>query len=165
MKKIGTFLVLVLLTVSAFSQSYERMETRFLKTVPSAEDSTAFVELGKQKAKSLFDRTQFYVQNTSNRANQDYVRNTIPDLFYVEPGDSLQVDEIITAVQEVQSNLNGKPVQLRCVDKEGYLGKIETVNCKPKMEFNLVLKKIVKTFGSKSEEVWEVFLNEPVVIP
>ena len=163
--KVAVLILVMACTFGANAQSYDQMETRFYKPVLNEIDSTAFIELGKQKAQSLFYQTDLYLQNTGNTSNQSYIANRIPDLFYVEPGDSLQLDSLMITVQQIQNNLKGKPVQLRCIEKEGFLGKIETTNTNPKLELNLVLKKIVKTFGNKSEEVWDVFLNEPVVIP
>ena len=57
----------------------------------------------------------------------------------------------------------GGPVKLRCTEKEGFLGMVETTNTTPAFQFNLVLKKVIKPFGDAKEEVWDVFLSEPVV--
>ena len=143
-------------------QSYDAMSTRFYKPAPDVNDTAAFRAIGQQRAQSLFERSSIHAQNMSNRANQVYIENSIPDLFYVPDGDSLDVDELMHQIQLAVVAGDG-PVQLRCTEKAGFLGVVETTNTTPAFQFNLVLKKVLKPFGEAKEEVWDVFLSEPVI--
>ena len=143
-------------------QSYDAMNARFYKKAPDVNDTVAFRAIGQQRAQSLFERSSIHAKNMSNRANQVYIENTIPDLFHVEDGDSLDVDGLMAQIQQASID-GGGPVKLRCTEKEGFLGMVETTNTTPAFQFNLVLKKVIKPFGDAKEEVWDVFLSEPVV--
>jgi len=150
--------------VSAQSESYKKMENRFLKQGLSAEDSAAFRAQGIQKAQSLFDQTNLYMQNTGNASNQAYIATRIPDLFYVPPGEELNLEPLMQAIQKIQTNQKKSAVPMFVVlPVDGYLGKIESTNTKPKLEFFMVLMQAPKRFGSKEEMVWQVFLAEPMV--
>ncbi len=144
-------------------QSYDAMTSRFYKPAPDVKDTAAFRAIGQQRAQSLFERSAIHAQNASNYANQVYIENSIPDLFFVPKGDSLDVTGLMHQIQLAEVEGNG-PVQLRCIEKEGYLGLVETINTQPQFQFNLVLKKVIKLFGEAKEEVWEVFLSEPEVV-
>ena len=163
MNKIAVLIFALVCTFSANAQSYDQLETRFYKPVLNEIDSTAFIELGKQKAQSLFYQTDLYLQNTGNSSNQSYIANRIPDLFYVEEGDSLDVGGLMRQIQSAEVG-GGGPVLLRCTESSDFLGVVETTNTKPKFAFNLVLKKVLKPFGDAQEEVWEVFLSEPIIL-
>jgi hypothetical protein len=147
----------------AQSESYKKMENRFLKPALTSQDSAAFRTQGIQKAQSLFDQTKLYVQNSGNVSNQAYIANRIPELFYVPEGEHLDLDPLMDAIKKIQSSKTPvTPIFVLRAEK-GYLGKIETTNTLPKLEFFLVLMQAPKRFGSKEEMVWQVFLAEPVV--
>lgn len=150
-------------TVSAQSEGYKQMENRFLKRGLTAEDSAAFRAQGIQKAQSLFDQTNLYVQNSGNASNQAYIVNRIPDLFYVPAGEELDLEPLMDAVKKIQSSKKQETPIFVVLPEKGYLGRIETTNTAPKLEFFLVLMQAPKRFGTKEEMVWQVFLAEPVV--
>lgn len=158
MNKLYTLCFLLMAFQSAFSQStsYGTLETRFNKEELSAEDSTAFINQGKQKAQSLFALTNFYLSNRDNSSNQRYISRGFTEIFYVAPGDSLDVDSITTVIR--QANIEGPQVKFNITEESGYLAKLTTTNSNPEYEFYLVLMKVKKKFGSSEEEVWEVFL-------
>ena len=143
-------------------QSYDDMSSRFYKKAPDVKDTAAFRAIGQQRAQSLFERSSIHEKNVSNHANQVYIERSIPDLFHVEEGDTLDVSALMVQIQSAEVD-GGGPVLLRCTEKSGFLGVVETTNTKPKFQFNLVLKKVIKPFGDDKEEVWDVFLSEPLV--
>lgn len=146
-------------TVAAQSVDYSSLEKRFVKTELTTEDTTAFRRVGEQKVRQLFDKGRFYNQNTGNTSNQAYVKQQIPDLFYVPEGDTLDVDSILRAIE--QAELQTPSIELITKPKPGYLGVVETVNCRPEFLFHLVLMQIPKKFGNEREMVWQVFLHGP----
>jgi hypothetical protein len=156
-------LILVFAGLMLNAQSYEAMETRFVKKQLTAEDSAAFVTQGLQKAQSLFYQTDLYMRNTGNSSNQAYIANRIPDLFFVPDGDSLDLDPLMIAINTIQGSKNYKEPTFKVSEFDGYLAKLETTNTKPKLEFFLVLMQAPKQFGKKKEQVWQVFLSEPVI--
>jgi hypothetical protein len=155
--------LLIVLAVSAIagaqSVDYSSLERRFVKTELTNEDTAAFRRVGEQKVRQLFDKGDFYSQNANNLSNQAYVKQQIPDLFYVSPGDSLDVDSILRAIEKAKQKT--QPVELITTPKSGYLGMVQTVNSRPEFIFHLVLMQIPKQFGKEEEMVWQVFLHEP----
>jgi hypothetical protein len=149
--------------VNAQSEGYKKMENRFTKRGLSSDDSAAFRAQGIQKAQSLFDQTNLYVQNTGNVSNQTYIANRIPDLFYVPESEELDLEPLMNAIKKIQSSKKQAAPLFVVLPQKGYLGKIETTNTVPKLEFFLVLMQAPKRFGNKEEMVWQVFLAEPVV--
>ena len=145
------------------AQSYDQMETRFVKKKLTKQDSAAFIESGIQKAQSLFGQTDLYWSNSGNASNQAYIATRIPDLFYVAKGDSLDLEPLMAAIKKIQSHKNYTQPKFKLTEAKGYLGKITTTNTDPKLEFFLVLLRAPKRFGSEEEKVWQVFLAEPVV--
>ena len=160
-----TLLTLFVFTYTLFgnAQSYETMETRFVKKQLTAEDSAAFVTQGLQKAQSLFYQTDLYMRNTGNTSNQAYIANRIPDLFFVPEGHSLDLDPLMEAINKIQGAKKYKEPTFKVTGADGYLAKLETTNTKPKLEFFLVLMQAPKQFGKKKEQVWQVFLAEPTI--
>ncbi len=159
-------LVLLLLVMSNFiaaQSSYDTMENRFVKKRLTAQDSAAFKTQGLQKAQSLFYQTTLWSQNAGNTSNQTYIADRIPDLFYVAEGDSLDLEPLMAAISKIQNGKVQVEPEFKLSKAKGYLGKVETTNTKPKLEFFLVLMQAPKRFGSEEEKVWQVFLAEPIV--
>ncbi len=156
-------LLLVMSNLLAAQSSYDSMEKRFVKRGLTPEDSAAFKTQGLQKAQSLFDQTNLWTQNSGNTSNQTYIANRIPELFYVPEGDSLDLEPLMAAISKIQNSKIRVEPEFKLSKAKGYLGKVETTNTKPKLEFFLVLMQAPKRFGSKEELVWQVFLAEPVV--
>jgi hypothetical protein len=153
-------MVAVAATVGAQSVDYPSLEKRFVKAEPEARDTVAFRTLGEQKVRQLFDKSHFFSQNYSSTSNQAYVKQQIPELFYMAPGDTLDVSELIRSIEQAKLS-HGQSVELRTEPSEGYLGLTQTLNCEPKFTFYLVLMQIPKKFGDKQEMVWQVFLHKP----
>lgn len=164
MSSIKTLMTLIMLAAvsiaGAQSVDYSRLEKRFVKTDLTAQDTAAFRETGEQKVRQLFDKGNFYNQNQSNLSNQAYVKQQIPDLFYVPPGDTLDVDALLLDIERAKQK-QPRAIELSTKPADGYLGVTETVNCDPKFIFYLVLMQIPKQFGNEREPVWQVFLHQP----
>jgi hypothetical protein len=164
-----TGVVLLLLAMIGFSpvvsaqSSYDAMEKRFVKKQLTAQDSAAFITQGVQKAQSLFYQTDLWSRNAGNTSNQAYIADRMPELFYVAKGDSLNLQPLREAINTIQRGKTYSQPEFKVSKAKGYLGKLETTNTKPKLEFFLVLLKAPKQFGTEEELVWQVFLAEPVV--
>jgi hypothetical protein len=150
------------ISLPAQDVNYSNLEKRFVKKELTSDDTLAFRKVGEQKVEQLFDKSQFYSQNYSNTSNQVYVKQQIPDLFYVPPGDSLDVTGLVRAIEQAESKQNGT-VKLQTKPRSGYLGMVETLNYDPKFTFYLVLMQIPKSFGKEQELVWQVFLHKPEI--
>jgi hypothetical protein len=144
------------------SDSYGAMENRFTKTKLTAADSTAFRETGYLKAQSLFEYGDVYISNYSNAANQAYVIQRVPDLFYIAEGDTLNTDSVMMMVNVMIENERPKPIKLELTDKEGVLGHVVTKTKKLHFEADIVLVKEPKKFGNTEEKIWQVFLANPI---
>ncbi len=94
--------------MQAQNVDYSNMEKRFVKKELSAQDTVAFREVGEQKVQQLFDKSHFYSQNYSNTSNQVYAKQQIPNLFYVAPGDTLDVNELVLAIERLESKQTGQ---------------------------------------------------------
>ncbi len=159
-----TLLMLIFLLPALSAQSYEQLETRFVKKQPTTTDSTAFIKQGVQKAQSLFYQTDLYMRNAGNVSNQAYIADQMPDLFYVPEGDSLDLQPLREAISKIQGSKKYTQPKFKTSEVPGYLAKLETTNTKPKLEFFLVLMKAPKRFGKEEELVWQVFLAKPVIL-
>jgi len=149
-------------TQAQTSDSYGAIENRFTKSKLSAADSTAFRESGYLKAKSLFEYGDVYISNSSNAANQAYVIQRVPDLFYIAEGDTLNTDSVMMMVNVIIENERPKPIKLELTEKEGVLGHVATKTKKLHFEADIILVKEPKKFGNTEEKIWQVFLANPV---
>lgn len=163
MKAIKTIVVfaLCLYSFGLEAQSYGEMQTRFEKKKLEPADSAAFIQTGVQKAKSLFEYNDVYLQNSANRSNQMYVEQKAPELFYVEKGDTTNLDAVMMQTRAIVQKQNGKPVEIEYSKKDGVLGHVTTIDTDPVFQADLVLVQIKKSFGSTSKKVWQVFLANP----
>jgi hypothetical protein len=143
------------------AQSYDMMQNRFEKKKLDPADSAAFIQSGIQKARSLFEYNDVYLQNSANRSNQMYVEQKAPELFYLEEGDSTDLDAVMTQTRAIVKKQKGKPVEIQYTEKEGVLGQVTSVNTDPIFQADLVLIQIEKSFGKTSKKVWQVFLTNP----
>jgi len=160
-KVVALFIMLALsATAAAQSVDYSSLEKRFVKSKPDAQDTLAFRETGEQKVRQLFDKGRFYVENSSNHSNQAYVKRQIPDLFYVPPGDTLDVEALLNDIEQAKKT-DPDAVELTTGPAVGFLGITETLNREPKFSFYLVLMQVPKKFGAEQEMVWQVFLQKP----
>ena len=75
---IGAFCMLGFAGIAQTNNSYGAMQTRFEKKTLDHADSAAFVQSGIQKAQSLFEYNDVYLQNSTNRSNQMYVEQKAP---------------------------------------------------------------------------------------
>lgn len=148
-----------LATIMASGQSYSTMESRFNRSQLTEDDSTAFINQGRQKARSLFDLGKLYVSNSGRSSNQSYIQRGTNNIFYVEEGDSVDTEDILERTSEATST-DGEPIRFKLEDAEGYLAKISTINSDPPFIFYLVLAQVVKSFGDEEEKVWDVMLKE-----
>lgn len=158
-------LAAILVSSQAWAQTnsdYVNMEKRFVKKELTAQDTAAFRKSGEQRVRQLFDKGNFYIQNSSNTSNQAYVKNQIPDLFYVPEGDTLDLNGLLEDIEKMKRN-HTEAIELSTKPADGFLGKVETLNCEPRFTFYLVLKQVPKKFGDKEEWVWQVFLHNPQV--
>ncbi len=153
-------MLLSIMGLQAQSSDYTTLEKRFVKKEPSAQDTVAFRELGEQKVRQLFDKSQFHSQNYSNASNQAYVKRQIPDLFYLHPGDSLDVNGLILTIEQAKLS-KAQAIELHTKPAKGYLGITQTLNSDPKFTFYLMLMQVPKNFGKEQEMVWQVFLHRP----
>lgn len=144
-------------------QSYGKLEKRFSKEKPTHEDSIAFRAQAMQKVQSLFYKSELYERNTGNLSNQSYIAQSLPEMFYVEEGDTLDLKPMLGAIAKIQNAKPKQNPQFEFTDQDGYLGKIETTNTKPKMSFLVSLMKAPKRFGQKEELIWQVFLLPPKI--
>ncbi len=162
MRTIKFLASLILLTAAiglkAQSVDYSGLEKRFVKDTPDARDTVAFRQLGEQKVRQLFDKSRFHAQNYSNTSNQVYIKQQIPDLFYIAPDDTLDVNGLLRAIEKAEI-LGDQTIALRTIPAKGFLGLTETLNCDPKFSFYLVLMQVPKNFGKEQELVWEVYLR------
>lgn len=145
--------------------NYREMESRFLSSELTAEDSAAFLLLGEQRVRQLFDKGGFYHSNANVTSNQAYVRQRAGDHFYPP----LRVQADVDALLEAMSGLRltgGMQIALQTRRHPSYFGVVETVNSDPKFTFYLAVEQIEKTFGPDDvERVWEVFLLLPQWVP
>lgn len=168
MKTFKTLLALAAILASSqawaqTSSDYVNMEKRFVKKELTPQDTAAFRKLGEQRVRQLFDKGNFYIQNSSNTSNQAYVKNQIPDLFYVPEGDTLDINGLLEDIEKMKRN-HLQEIELSTKPEKDFLGKVETLNCEPKFTFYLVLMQVPKKFGNKEEWVWQVFLHNPQVV-
>ena len=143
------------------NSSYEVMQSRFEKEILEPVDSAAFIQVGMQKAKSLFEYNTVYLQNSAKPSNQKYVEKKVPALFYVTEGDSVNIDVVMQKAQAIVEKQSGKPVDLKFEPKDGFLGQVYTVNTQPKFVADLIIVKVDKPFGRVTKKVWQVFLTNP----
>lgn len=143
--------------------SYEALENRFLKQRLSAQDSAAFKKQGLQKALSLFYKTDLYWSNSGNNSNQAYIAQSLPDMFYIAEGDSLDLAPLMAAINQIQTRKNYQEPQFKLTESSDYLAEVKTINTKPQLSFMLVLRQAPKKFGNSSEVVWQVFLAKPKI--
>lgn len=151
------------LSVILNGQSYSTMETRFNRAELTAEDSSAFIRSGLQKVEGLFDQADLYLSNSGRTSNQMYIANRVPDQFYVEEGDSLDVQALMNQLSEAMI-ATGQSIRLKFTPTDGYLGEVRTLNSVPAFVFYLVLRKMQKQFGDEKKEVWEVLMTRPRVV-
>jgi hypothetical protein len=145
--------------------NYREMESRFLSNELTAEDSAAFLLLGEQRVRQLFDKGGFYVSNANVTSNQMYVRQRAGDHFYPPLRKQEDVDALLEALSGLRLT-GGMQIALQTQKYPGGFGVVETTNSDPKFTFYLVLEQIEKTFGpSEIERVWEVFLILPQWMP
>lgn len=163
MNRLSLLLLVCTISHGLWSQSYERMEKRFVKSNLSADDSAAFIQAGIQKAYNLIDYTEVHYSNAGNLSNQKYVETKVTELFYVPEGETLNTDSIVTLVREVMQSKGGDGVSVVFTKKEGVLGHVATSGKKPKFEADLILVQKPKKFGKKTEAVWQVFMVNPVL--
>lgn len=153
-----------MLTFAATAQSntsYGEMQTRFEKKKLAPADSAAFIQSGIQKAQTLFEYGDVHVQNTMNRANQMYVEQKTPELFYTSESDTLDMTLVMSKVQTIVQNQSGESVTLIYSEKLGFLGQVTSVDTEPIFHADLILLKVKKSFGKTSKKVWQVFLTNP----
>lgn len=143
------------------AQSYGEMQTRFEKKKLESADSAAFIQSGIQKAKTLFEYNDVYLQNTANKSNQMYVEQKAPELFYLGEGDTTDLDVVMTQTRAIVKRQKGKPVEIEYGKKDGVLGHVTTIDTDPVFQADLVLVQIKKSFGSTSKKVWQVYLANP----
>lgn len=162
-------LYILLILVSGIHQlsaqsnsSYADIEDRFTKTELTKIDSLAFKEAGFQKAESLFEYGDVYIRNSSNESNQAYVINRVPDLFYVEEGDTLNTDSVMFLVNTMIKNEKPNSIDLTLVDKEGTLGHVFTSTKNLNFKADIIIVKSAKNFGDHEEIIWQVFLTNPI---
>jgi hypothetical protein len=156
-----TVFALCFSSLSLMAQSYGEMQTRFEKKKLEPADSAAFIESGIQKAKSLFEYNDVYLQNSTNHSNQRYVEQKAPELFYLEKGDATDLDAVMIQTRAIVQKQNGKPVEIEYGKKDGVLGHVTTIDTDPVFQADLVLVQIKKSFGSTSKKVWQVYLANP----
>lgn len=164
-------LILILLPQLVLAQSaskvgnYREMETRFLSSELTPDDSAAFLLLGEQRVRQLFDKGGFYLSNANITSNQAYVRERAGDHFYPP----LRVQEDVDALLESMSALRltgGMHIALKTKSHPSYFGVVETTNSEPSFTFYLALEQVDKTFGPEEvERIWEVFLILPQWLP
>jgi hypothetical protein len=143
------------------AQSYGSMQSRFEKKKLEPADSAAFIQSGIQKAQSLFEYNDVYLQNSTNRSNQMYVEQKAPELFYIEKDDTTNLDAVMTQTRAIVQKQNGKPVEIQYTEKEGVLGQVTSVDTDPTFTADLILLQVKKSFGTTSKKVWQVFLTNP----
>ena len=146
------------------NNSYDAMQNRFEKNTLEPADSAAFIQTGIQKAKTLFEYNDVYLQNSTAPTNQKYVKKKVPELFFVAEGDSLNIDLVMQKAQEIVRKQMGKPVELKFESKDGVLGRVSTLNTDPKFTADLILVKVNKPFGKMTKQVWQVYLSNPQFI-
>lgn len=144
------------------SGSYETIENRFTKTELSPTDSLAFQEAGFQKAKSLFEYGDVYRSNSNNVSNQAYVIKRVPDLFYVQEGDTLNTDSVMFLVNTMIANEKPNAISLTLINKDGTLGHVYTSTENLNFKADIIIVKAPKNFGNSEEKIWQVFLTNPL---
>ena len=144
------------------TSSYSEIEDRFTKTELTEADSLAFMKAGFQKAKSLFEYGDVYINNSSNLSNQAYVIKRVPDLFYIQEGDTLNTDSIMFLVNTMITNEKPNSIDLTLVDKDGTLGHVFTSTKNLNFKADIIIVKVPKNFGDSEEKIWQVFLTNPV---
>lgn len=154
---------LLLPGAALLGQSYGTMEKRFVKDQPTRQDTAAFRAQALQKVQSLFYKSELYERNTGNLSNQSYIAQSLPDMFYVPEGDTLDLKPMLAAIAKIQNAKRKQNPQFEFIDQDDYLGKIKTSNTKPKLSFLVTLMKAPKRFGNKEELIWQVFLIPPVI--
>lgn len=165
MKSLKILVSLLLFTcLSAQAQSsYESLERRFVRQDLSKKDSLAFIELGMQKAKSLFLRgNKLYLSNTHRPANQAYIQSTLPSLFRDGGADSLQIDSLFALLPRFRLAPNSSSVEFKVMESSERLCHLVSTNLSPQLELDLILVLQEKSFGSQRETIWQVFLANPV---
>jgi len=158
---IGAFCMLGFAGIAQTNNSYGAMQTRFEKKTLDHADSAAFVQSGIQKAQSLFEYNDVYLQNSTNRSNQMYVEQKAPELFYIEKGDTTNLDAVMTQARAIVQKQGGTPVEIQYTEKEGVLGQVTSVDTDPTFTADLILLQVKKSFGTTSKKVWQVFLANP----
>lgn len=163
MKTSVLLLWLLLPAASLVGQSYGTLEKRFLKDQPTRQDTAAFRAQALQKVQALFYKSDLYAQNSGKLSNQAYIAQSLPDMFYVPEGDTLNLEPMLEAIAKIQRGKSKVDPQFSLTEYAGYLGKIETLNTQPKLSFLVRLMKAPKTFGRKQELIWQVFLLPPQI--
>lgn len=160
MNRIHSTFVLLLLSVPMFSQSYSQLEDRFNRAEPTELDSSAYVNLGVQRAESLFELTDLYTRNSrnSNYNMQSRISERIQKSFKEPELSDSAVAVMVTKLRKAAPL--GQAVHFEHIDVNGTMGYVRAIDAAVPLEFNLILKKVVKKFGEESEEVWDVFLSE-----
>jgi hypothetical protein len=164
-KTLYIFLILIIGIHQLSAQntsSYADIENRFTKTELTKTDSIAFKKAGFQKAKSLFEYGDVYINNSSNVSNQAYVIKRVPDLFYVSEGDTLNTDSVMFLVNTMITNEKPNSIDLTLVDKEGTLGHVFTSTKNLNFKADIIIVKSPKNFGDSEEIIWQVFLTNPL---
>lgn len=163
--------LLFALPAGLFAQSagkvgnYDELENRFLKSELSHDDSAAFMLLGEQRVRQLFDKGGFYMSNANVSSNQAYVRQRAGDHFYPPLRKQEDVDALLEALSGLRLT-GGMQIALETRQQPGGFGVVETTNSDPQFTFYLALEQIEKTFGpNEIERVWEVFLVLPQWMP
>ncbi len=145
--------------------NYREMESRFLSSALTSDDTAAFLLLGEQRVRQLFDKGGFYHSNANVTSNQAYVRRRAGDHFYPP----LRVQEDVDTLLEAMSGLRltgGMQIALKTLRNPSGFGVVETTNSDPKFTFYLALEQVEKRFGpDEVERVWEVFLLLPKWMP
>ncbi|KAB2816562.1 hypothetical protein [Phaeocystidibacter marisrubri] len=161
MNKMYSTVWVMLLSIPMFSQSYSQLEGRFNRAEPTELDSSAYVNLGIQRAESLFELTNLYEQNNrrnSNYSMQSRISERIQKSFKDPELNDSAVAVMVTKIRRAAPA--GEAVHFEHVEEAGTLGYVRAIDAAVPLEFNLILKKVVKNFGEESEEVWDVFLSE-----
>jgi hypothetical protein len=143
--------------------SYKSLENRFEKKVLTAKDSAAFREQGLQKIRSLFYKAELYQRHKGNLSNQAYIAQSLPDMFYVEEGDTLDLQPMLRAIDQIQKSSSGSEAELKISAAPDYLAKVETLDTQPRLTYFLILKRAPKKFGDREQMLWQVFLSVPVI--
>lgn len=163
MNKIIALLFSGFISLASWAQSYQQMESRFNRVEPTKIDSAAYINLGIQRAESLFQLSNLHAQNMSsnmysNQSMQVRIEDRIQKSFTEPNLDDEGVQRVLTRIHEAAPN--GESIRFEHVKLKGTMGYIKAINSAVPLEFSLLLKKVEKKFGDESEWVWDVFLSE-----